>query len=47
MPKSHQSKKGILESSSIEAIADYIKKNDGNVDTEGLHLHLFQLTLFM
>ncbi|KAL7319457.1 Sir2 histone deacetylase Hst2 [Mucor circinelloides] len=28
MPKSHQSKKGILESSSIEAIADYIKKND-------------------
>lgn len=41
MPKSHQSKKGILESSSIEAIADYIKRNDGNVETEILPLHLF------
>lgn len=30
MPKSRQSKKGILESSSIEAVANYIKKNDGN-----------------
>lgn len=29
MPKSRQSKKGILESSSIEAVANYIQKNDG------------------
>lgn len=32
MPKSRQSKKGILETSSIESIADYIKGNDGNVE---------------
>jgi hypothetical protein len=29
MPKPRQSKKSILESSSIEAVANYIKKNDG------------------
>lgn len=44
MPKSRQSKKGILEASSIEAIADHIKNNDGN--SRVMCLRTTELTLF-